>query len=59
MSFSEVKDLPVAYRKWFISRLVKDFKQKNEAMSGNENKDANHENMSKLREYEDMLSNNS
>ena len=59
MSFSEVNNLPVAYRKWFISRLVKDFEQKNESMSGNQNQDAGHENMSKLREYEDMLSKNS
>jgi len=59
MSFSEVNNLPVAYRKWFISRLVQDFDQKNEAISGNKNQDTNHENMSKLREYEDMLSKNS
>tara|TARA_R110001592_G_scaffold54309_1_gene166216 strand:+ start:292 stop:471 length:180 start_codon:yes stop_codon:yes gene_type:complete len=59
MSFSEVKNLPVAYRKWFIDRIVQEFNQKNEAMSGNSNKDAGHENMSKLREYEDMLSKNS
>tara|TARA_R110000868_G_scaffold47418_1_gene155538 strand:- start:3573 stop:3752 length:180 start_codon:yes stop_codon:yes gene_type:complete len=59
MSFSEVKDLPVAYRKWFISRIVQDINQKNEAISGNQNQDAGHENMSKLREYEDKLSKNS
>jgi len=59
MSFSEVKDLPVAYRKWFINRIVQDINQKNEVISGNQNQDAGHENMSKLREYEDKLSKNS
>jgi len=59
MSFSEVKNLPVAYRKWFIARIVQDFEQRNEAMSGNKNHDAGHENMSKLRQYEDKLSKNS
>jgi hypothetical protein len=56
MSYSEVERLPVAYRKWFIKRLVKEFNKKNEAMSGNQNQDANHDNMSKLKQYEDMLS---
>jgi hypothetical protein len=59
MSYSEVKNLPVAYRKWFITRIVQDIEQRNEAISGKQNQDAGHENMSKLREYEDMLSKNS
>jgi len=59
MSYSEVKDLPVAYRKWFINRIVQEFEQKNEAISGHKNQDAGHENMNKLRQYEDKLSKNS
>ena len=29
MSYSEVKNLPLSYRKWFIERLVKHFKSVN------------------------------
>ena len=58
MSYSEVKNLPIAYRKWYIDRLVEEFRKKNEPKSS-ENEDANHDNMSKLRQYEDMLSNKS
>ena len=60
MSFSEVKNLPVAYRKWFINRVVQDIEKRNEVMrTGDQKQDAGHENMSKLRQYEDMLSKNS
>jgi hypothetical protein len=31
MSYSEVKRLPVRYRKWFLERLAKHFKQINES----------------------------
>jgi len=58
MSYSEVKSLPVAYRNWYIERLVEEFRKKNEAHNS-KNQDANHDNMSKLREYEDKLSNKS
>ena len=56
MSYSEVERLPVAYRKWFIKRLIKEFDKRNEAMAGNTGSDVNHENMDKLKQYEDMLS---
>jgi hypothetical protein len=59
MSYSEVKNLPVAYRKWFINRVVKDAQQRNDAATGTSDVDSGHENMSKLRKYEDMLSKNS
>tara|TARA_R110001599_G_C11874594_1_gene623320 strand:+ start:304 stop:480 length:177 start_codon:yes stop_codon:yes gene_type:complete len=55
MSYSEVKQLPTAYRRWFLSRLVKEFDSKNKAYESNSG-DGNGENMSKLREYENMLS---
>ena len=31
MSYSEVKSLPIKYRHWYLSRLVKHFKEKNKA----------------------------
>ena len=56
MSYSEVYKLPVAYRRWFINRLVKEVQKKNEAASGQNTGDANHNNLDKLKQYEDMLS---
>jgi hypothetical protein len=38
MSYSEVKSLPIKYRHWYLSRLVRHFKEKNEA----NNKDSNY-----------------
>ena len=32
MSYTEIKRLPVAYRRWFLERLVKEFNEKEEAM---------------------------
>lgn len=53
MSHSEVYNLPVSYRKWYIKRLLKEFDSKN-----NKDHDAegSSDNYSKLRQYEDMLS---
>ena len=31
MSYTEVRNLPTKYRSWFLDRLVRYFKQKNEA----------------------------
>jgi len=59
MSYSEVYKLPVAYRRWFVDRLVQDFKQRKEALEGKASDNANHSNMDKLKQYEDMLSKNS
>jgi len=28
MSYSDVRSLPIPYRRWFIDRLVEDFKKK-------------------------------
>jgi len=59
MSYSEVYKLPVAYRRWFIDRLVQENKKRNEALQGNNGSEAGHDNISKLKQYEDMLSKNS
>tara|TARA_R110002167_G_scaffold132563_1_gene316847 strand:+ start:1849 stop:2025 length:177 start_codon:yes stop_codon:yes gene_type:complete len=58
MSYSEVKSLPIAYRKWYIDRLVEEFRKKNDA-NDTTDQAGNNDNMNKLRQYEDMLSNNS
>ena len=30
MSYADIKKLPVRYRKWFVERLIKHFRQMNE-----------------------------
>jgi hypothetical protein len=41
MSYSEVKNLPIKYRHWFLKRLVQDFEKKNNKADQNKNKDSN------------------
>lgn len=53
MSHSEVYNLPVSYRKWYIKRLLKEFDGKN---NKDQDAKAGSDNYSKLRQYEDMLS---
>jgi len=55
MSYSEVKELPTAYRQWFLKRLVREFNEKNELVAGSSSNNRG-EDMNKLREYENMLS---
>jgi hypothetical protein len=38
MSYSEVKNLPIKYRHWFLKRLVQDFEKKNETNDQNKSK---------------------
>lgn len=54
MSYSEVKQLPTAYRRWFLDRLVKEFSP-NETNSAKK-EDVNSSNINKLKQYENMLS---
>ena len=56
MSYSEVYKLPVAYRRWFINRLVEETKRRNEPQQAAQGSDTNHSNINKLKQYEDMLS---
>ena len=37
MSYSEVRNMPVRYRRWFLDRLVKEFKDQSEARKKNQN----------------------
>ena len=51
MSYSEVKKLPVTYRKWYITRLVKHFKD----ASGEEKDNQVSSNMKNLNDYQEMI----
>ena len=53
MSYSEVRGLPIRYRRWFIERLSKHFKDQNESMQ--EKSDANHSNSKSFEDYQTML----
>ncbi len=55
MSYTEVRLLPTRYRRWYIDRLLKHFKDKNTARN-NEEPDANvSNNMQSLGDYQNML----
>ena len=49
--------MPVAYRKWFLKRLLKEFEQKKNASAKDGRGDINQDNMQKLKKYEEVLSN--
>ena len=62
MDYQTVRSLPIRYRRWFLERLIKDFKQKKEAMSPDASSDATKtesvaEKMDKLSKFEAMMSN--
>lgn len=35
MRYSDIRTMPVRYRKWYVKRLVKHFKDQNERLSNN------------------------
>ena len=53
MGYEEVKRLPIRYRRWFIERLCKHFKDRNEARERPQ--DANNDNIRALSDYQEML----
>lgn len=61
MSYSEVNKLPTRYRSWYIKRLVRYFKEKNQAMEnarqGNQSStgEESHSNVEALNKYQEML----
>ena len=58
MSYSEVKQLPIQYRKWFLGRLVKHFNDKNDVIDSRRSKNDNtqQENpLSKLSQFESQM----
>ena len=51
MAYSDIKNLPVRYRKWFVERLIKHFRQINEQKrKPQERKDIN-----KFSKFEDQI----
>ena len=58
MKHSEVYNLPVRYRKWYVDRLVKHFKDKNESRSNvNTQKGNTHENQKGFSQFQEMINN--
>jgi hypothetical protein len=61
MDYQTVRSLPIRYRRWFLERLIKDFKQKKEAMTPNSvdatKTESVAEKMDKLSKFEEMMSN--
>ena len=61
MSYTEVHKLPIKYRRWFLQRLVRHFKEKNEKIENirndknNNGKASNSENMSMLNKFENQI----
>jgi len=57
MSYSEVKRLPIRYRHWFLDRVARHFKEKNEAIEKRYNKDASHsnDNLNNLAMFEQQI----
>ncbi len=53
MSYTEVRKLPVRYRRWYITRLLKHFKDKNEASQSKPKN--NSSNMQALDKYKTMI----
>ena len=54
MQYSEVRELPISYRHWFLNRLVRDMESKKEKTDDNA-KTA--DNMRSFKQYEEMLAN--
>jgi len=59
MSYSEVKKLPIRYRKWFLDRLAKHFHDKNSIMENtkNNNTSANQQDnsLARLSQFENQM----
>ena len=55
MSYLEVKQLPIRYRRWFLDRIVKHFKEQNERL--NKDKNARNENndLASLADFEKQV----
>lgn len=59
MGYSEVRNLPVRYRKWFIERLVKHFSEKNKLYENSDNnknqRTVDNTDMSSFNKYQEMI----
>jgi len=43
MSYTEIRNIPVTYRRWFIDKIISDFESKNKEQPEYENRDQNTE----------------
>lgn len=60
MDYQTVRSLPIRYRRWFLERLVKDFKQKNSIIKGDNDATESEsvaDKMDKLSKFEEIISN--
>ena len=58
MSYTEVYNLPVRYRSWYVDRLVKHFKEKNETRNNSEEKSSISQNNKKgFDQFQEMINN--
>ena len=58
MSHTEIYNLPVRYRNWYIDRLVKHFKDRNDASRKNDQKSKNtYENQKGFDQFQEMINN--
>ena len=55
MSYDTIYSLPVRYRKWYVDRLIKHFKERFDKKESDTSKPINNQN--KLEEYENMIQN--
>ena len=54
MSYTEVRMLPTRYRRWYIDRLLKYFKDKNSKITSEDTTDTSN-NIRSLGDYQNML----
>jgi len=55
MSYTEIRNLPVRYRHWFLNRLKKHFDKKSEMYSGDGPSEQNKTDFSSLNKFEESL----
>lgn len=61
MSYSEVKNLPIRYRHWYLNRLAKHFRDKNksyeESKSTNSASNNNNNDLNKFEQFQAQVNN--
>ena len=55
MSYLEVKQLPIRYRRWFLDRIVKHFKEQNERLNKDKNTRNENNDLASLADFEKQV----
>jgi hypothetical protein len=55
MSYLEVKQLPIRYRRWFLDRIVKHFKEQNERLNKDKNNRNESDDLASLADFEKQV----